>query len=81
MAGVVKAAPRLRPNLTFFRDAFYVISASRQYHMSGPQPLLRTEITDYLGTEGRWVSQSLVPYFFRLMRALDAEFLDHSSKK
>ena len=81
MAGVLKKAPRLRSNLTFFRDAFYVISASRQYHMSGPQPLLRTEIADYLGTEGRWVPRALTPYFFRMMRALDAEFLDHSSKK
>lgn len=76
MARVKKTPPVLSLPLQKVLGAFSALAGHRQYHASGPQSLLASEITEYLRSEGQWVPSTQVPKFRRLIRALDAEYLN-----
>jgi hypothetical protein len=57
-------------------QAYLELEGQRQYHASGPQPFLYSEMEAYLRTEGCWLPEVLYPGFIRVIRALDAEFRD-----
>lgn len=73
--GVTKKAPVLGGPLPYFFAAFQALHSGRQISSAGAQPLLHSEITSYLNAEGGWLPRHLRPKFYRLMRALDSEFL------
>lgn len=75
VSGVHKAAPKINQSLVKFWEGFQDLQSQRQYHASGPQPLLFTEIEAYLRLNGGWLPRCLYPKFVRLITVLDNEYL------
>ena len=72
--------PLLFQDVVYVYEAFFIVSAGRQYNESGPQPLLLTEILAYLNDRGiveREERDEVLHYF----RVLDAKYLDLSHQK
>lgn len=71
--------PKLRPHDEQYLKAFNRLSAARQYHQSGPQPLLIQEVLAYCllmdippDKRGRYTD---------MLQALDEVYMKHASEK
>jgi len=71
--------PKLRPHDEQYLKAFNRLSAARQYHQSGPQPLLIQEILAYcLLTE---IPTDKRGRYTDVLQALDEVYMTHAAEK
>jgi hypothetical protein len=70
------ARPRLPDFARYWWQAFADLHAARQWHAHGPQPITLAEIEAW----GRMNRVALAPRHVALLRAMDAVWLDETSK-
>lgn len=72
--------PELPPELAFYLEAFYLLSASRDVGFGGAGPIKLTEMLAFCDLHGIRGTEDRLG-FINIMRALDAVWLEKSNEK
>ena len=70
----LESRPKLRQDLLPYLEAFYAVSAARQYSQAGVQPVMVSEVLAYLQCIGE-TSPTRREKYLRLIQKMDAVFL------